>query len=78
MDFRPDLYRDLAKERMAEERELIEQRRLVRLSAGDPSPRARVARILFLVAFTVDSGSVWRALWEQLVRSEPTRSNVGR
>jgi len=65
MDFRPDLYSDLYRDMVRERIEghrANERPRRVRLSAGNFTPRARVARTLFRAAFALDSGEVWRGL----------------
>ena len=79
MDPRPDLYSELYREMV---REQTEKRRRVGarfrqacFSTFSPALRARVARMLFRVATAIDSGEVWRVLWEQLTRSEPIKSN---
>jgi hypothetical protein len=81
MDLRPDLYselyREMVREQTAESRRLGERRRQARLSAVNLALRARVARMLFRAATAVDSGEVWRVLWEQLTRSDVVKSNGG-
>jgi hypothetical protein len=81
MDFRPDLYpelyRDMVRERMERQR-LGEPPRRMRLSASSLALRAQVARTLFRAAFALDSGEVWRGLWEQLTKNEAVGGKVGR
>jgi hypothetical protein len=78
MDFHPDLYTELYRDTAGEriERQRLEERaRQARRAAVGSAPRALVARALFRAATAVDSGEVWRVLWEQLARSEPAKSN---
>ena len=79
MDLRPELcselYQEMVRERTEKRRKVGEGARQARFSTASLALRARVARMLFRVATEIDSGEVWRVLWEQLTRSEPVKSN---
>lgn len=79
MDFRPDLQADLYREAAAERIErqrLAAQARQAHCAAGNRAPRARVARALLGAAFAVDSGEVWRGLWDRLAKkTEPVEGD---
>lgn len=74
----PDQYRDLMRQRMADQRRHAERRDLLRRAARARAslPRAlshSVARVLFRVAFALDSSAVWSGLWEKLPSAELSR-----
>lgn len=78
----PDQYRDLMRQRMADQRRHAERRDLLRRAASSRTSLPRtlsrsVARALFRAAFALDSSAVWSGLWEKLSSAEPSR-NGGR
>ena len=72
----PEQYRDLMRQRMAEQHRHAERRDLLRRAASSKASLSRalsrsVARTLFRAAFALDSSAVWNGLWEKLSSTEP-------
>ncbi len=66
MNVHPDLLYEMIRSERAREQALAEHRRAALLAVRHLSLRARVARMLFRVAFAVEAEEVWQALWESL------------
>lgn len=78
MDRHPEQHRFLMSQRVAEQRERAARRRGPgKMPAGEymrrrlvRPPLRRVARLLFRLAFALDSSAVWAGLWKSLSASE--------
>lgn len=79
MDRHPEQHRFLMSQRAEEQRERAACRRNSRKTpAGEylrhrlvRPPLRHAARLLFRLAFTLDSSAVWAGLWKSLSASEP-------
>lgn len=77
MNVHPDLLYEMIRAERVREQALAEHGHAAPLAVHRPSTRARVARMLFRVAYAVEAEEVWRALWESLAAGGNIRAGAG-